>query len=182
MDVDLSSRPWANADNRNIMNKHYKLKGALAEIKRLNREIGRVQAWVDHEDREIASAVETFSHTDPPFASHLERFRLHRLDINNKLRRRLLQISQLPGYSGPTISFHLTDPNRPVAATAAPIGSVQPESGADSGADQHAEASTSDDDGNAQIACRRAYPSGPLHLRATPSSAHIPLLSEYSAF
>ncbi|KAI0027008.1 hypothetical protein K488DRAFT_8790, partial [Vararia minispora EC-137] len=99
-DHNLLSKPWAIPINRLAVNKFYKLEGSKEEVRRCNREIRRLAAWVEHDDCIMAEAVLSHSETDPAFASHLDTVRAERLLINNQLRHRLWQISCLTGYTG----------------------------------------------------------------------------------
>jgi hypothetical protein len=99
-DHNLLSKPWAILANRQAANKYFKLERAKEEIHRCNVEVARVQAWVDAEDAELSQAVAAYEGQDAAFAAHLKVVQMQRKRLNDRLRTRLSQISNLPGYSG----------------------------------------------------------------------------------
>ena len=96
----VSAKPWAVPVNRTMASKYFKVRGAHVEIERLNIEIRRLHVWTDHEDRELLSAVNCISDSDPLLSSALRSFYEERHRINNLHRARLQNIYNLPEFSG----------------------------------------------------------------------------------
>ncbi|KAI0039816.1 hypothetical protein FA95DRAFT_1503682 [Auriscalpium vulgare] len=97
---DILDRPWSSLANREAATKHFKVLRAREELVRLNVEIARLQAWVDHEDAELSDSARILRASDPLLAAHIDRLRCIRRQVNDNHRKRLQQIFVLPGYTG----------------------------------------------------------------------------------
>ncbi|KAG2341416.1 hypothetical protein BDR05DRAFT_888334, partial [Suillus weaverae] len=61
----LLEKPWASKVNREVANHYFKILRAREEIQRLNVEVGRLAAWVDHEDAHLQSTFKSLLESDP---------------------------------------------------------------------------------------------------------------------
>jgi hypothetical protein len=62
---DVLLKPWAQPANREMLIKYFKVLRSKEEITRLNVEIRRLAAWVDQDEKDIATAEEIFRETGP---------------------------------------------------------------------------------------------------------------------
>ena len=69
---DVLARPWSNTMHRQMAAKYFKLLRAHEEITRLNVEVRRLQAWVDHETADIKQIAEGLSARDPLLSAELQ--------------------------------------------------------------------------------------------------------------
>ncbi|KAF8126588.1 hypothetical protein EV363DRAFT_1401744 [Boletus edulis] len=86
---DVLSKPWAQPANREMLIKYFKVLRSKEEITRLNVEIRRLAAWVDQDEKDIATAEED-----------TRLFYAERHRVNNIHRQILCKIYQMDGYSG----------------------------------------------------------------------------------
>ncbi|KZV95497.1 hypothetical protein EXIGLDRAFT_582091, partial [Exidia glandulosa HHB12029] len=68
---DVRDRPWAQPANRLIMNQYFKSVRAQEELDRLEVEMGRLRAYVDHNDRELEDAITRADAAQLPIAVEL---------------------------------------------------------------------------------------------------------------
>ena len=97
---DVMSKPWSISANREVASKYFKIICAHEEIKRLNVEIHRLGAWVDHEDHQLSSTANSLVSTKPHIAEEVRRLYAERHHVNNVNRARLGAIYKLEGFSG----------------------------------------------------------------------------------
>ena len=102
---DILQKKWAAPVNREVMDKYFKLQCARVEIKRLNVEIPRLQAWVDDEDARILKTADNLAAANPLISMELRELYRERSRINNVIRNRLAQIYNLPGYTGRRVAI-----------------------------------------------------------------------------
>lgn len=100
---DILKRPWANPAYREFSNKFFKIIRAREELVRLNVEIARLRAWVDHEDRTMLEASLGIASSNPLVSAALRSLHAERSRVNDVHRVRLSAITQLEGYSGPSL-------------------------------------------------------------------------------
>jgi hypothetical protein len=62
---EIYQKPWAVPSNREVAMKYLKIVRAREEITCLNVEIGRLQAWVDDEDRQLSDVATSLLGTEP---------------------------------------------------------------------------------------------------------------------
>jgi hypothetical protein len=86
--------------NREVATKYFKIKGAHAEIRRLNVEIARLHAWIDHEDQSLAAIASDLAVHDPLLSAAVDSFGTERHRINGVHRVRLGAIYSMPEFSG----------------------------------------------------------------------------------
>ncbi|KAI0249685.1 hypothetical protein BJV78DRAFT_1129325, partial [Lactifluus subvellereus] len=96
---DIMRKPWTVPANREVANKYFKILRAQEEINRLNVEVRRLNAWVQHEDATLLAAVNMA--TGSNLTAELRHRYEGRRRINNIHRVRILAIYHLEGYSGP---------------------------------------------------------------------------------
>ncbi|KAL0063569.1 hypothetical protein AAF712_009486 [Marasmius tenuissimus] len=100
-DLDLTTVPWAQPGPRECMRLYFGIKQAHEEIARLNVEISRLLTFMidNHADHfHAAQRARTANQID--LASELEyRMNTH-VEINGHIAIRLVQTSELPGFSG----------------------------------------------------------------------------------
>jgi hypothetical protein len=97
---DIRKLPWAQPARREAMNLHFRIKGARAEIQRLNIEIRRLLSFMldDHTDHYLAIASQLI--TNPPLARELQVQWEYQQKINLEVVRWLVDTSCLKGFSG----------------------------------------------------------------------------------
>ena len=71
---DVLARPWSNTMHRQLAVKYFKLLRAHEEIYRLNVEVRRLQAWIDHETAQIKQIAAGLSAQDPLLSAELQVF------------------------------------------------------------------------------------------------------------
>ncbi|KAI0039276.1 hypothetical protein FA95DRAFT_1585319 [Auriscalpium vulgare] len=98
---EVLDKPWSQPANREALTKYLKIQRAREEIHRLNVEIPRLHAWVDAEDSNFGRAEASALVDEPQLASRLSQLRERRRLLNDRHLRRLYQIYNLPGYTGP---------------------------------------------------------------------------------
>jgi hypothetical protein len=100
---DFLRKPWAVPENREMSAKYFKLVRSHEEITRLNVEIGRLDAWVEYDDKKTLEVIEMLATDDPSslLAAELRQQYSVRHRVNNVHRCRLHRIRQLKGYNGP---------------------------------------------------------------------------------
>lgn len=96
----LLEKPWASKGNRQIANNYFKIQRAREEIQRLNVEVARLSAWVDHEDAHLKSTFESLVESDPTLSHEIRCMYEERRRVNDVHRGRIRAIYELPGYSG----------------------------------------------------------------------------------
>ncbi|KAI0245897.1 hypothetical protein BJV78DRAFT_1086966, partial [Lactifluus subvellereus] len=94
---DIMRKPWTIPANREVANKYFKILRAREEINRLNVEVRRLDAWVQHEDVTLLAAVNMA--TGSNLTAELRHCYEGRRRINNIHRVRILAIYHLEGYS-----------------------------------------------------------------------------------
>ncbi|KAG1884479.1 hypothetical protein F4604DRAFT_1878778 [Suillus subluteus] len=62
---DFLLKPWAVPETREMGAKYFKLIRSREEITRLNVEIGRLDAWVEYDDRKMLKVIEMLVADDP---------------------------------------------------------------------------------------------------------------------
>jgi hypothetical protein len=98
---DLLTKPWAIPENHEMAAKFFKLLRSHEEIMRLNVEIGRLHAWMEFEEKSMASAIVALNNEPSPLlASELQRQYAARCRVNNIHRTCLHKICLLDGYTG----------------------------------------------------------------------------------
>jgi hypothetical protein len=100
---DFLRKPWAVPENREMSAKYFKLVQSHEEITRLNVEIGRLDAWVEYDDKKMLEVIEMLATDDPSslLTAELRQQYSVRHRVNNIHRCRLHRIRQLKGYNGP---------------------------------------------------------------------------------
>jgi hypothetical protein len=99
---DLITKPWAVPENREMAVKFFKVLRSHEEITRLNVEIGRLGAWVQFEDQQMLSVIDSLRDEGSiMLAAEVQREYAERHRINNLHRVRLHRTADLTGYSGP---------------------------------------------------------------------------------
>ncbi|KAL0566140.1 hypothetical protein V5O48_015882, partial [Marasmius crinis-equi] len=100
--LNIAQLPWARPENRQAMQLHFGIRRAEEEVVRLNVEIKRLVTFMldDHADYHHAIAATELS--DPELAVELSRQQFHRLAIHAHIAERLVQTSQLQGFTDPT--------------------------------------------------------------------------------
>jgi hypothetical protein len=100
---DFLRKPWVVPENREMSAKYFKLVRSHEEITRLNVEIGRLDAWVEYDDKKMLEVIEMLATDDPSslLAAELRQQYSVRHRVNNVHRCRLHRIRQLKGYNGP---------------------------------------------------------------------------------
>ena len=97
---DIRKLEWAQPANREGMVMYFKIKRAKEEIIRINVEIRRLLTFLydDHVDHYRAVSANLI--TDPTLAFEVSSQWQYRNKIHEAIVKRLLQTSQLPGFSG----------------------------------------------------------------------------------
>lgn len=95
------SKPWAQPVNREHCVKYHKVLRAREELVRLNVEIHRLHAWVEHEDQQLSAVATKLSETQPMLSKEITWFAVQRRRVNDEHRIRLHAIYNLPEYCGP---------------------------------------------------------------------------------
>ncbi|KAG1812026.1 hypothetical protein EV424DRAFT_1473620 [Suillus variegatus] len=90
---DILAKPWSNGTHREMANKYFKIIRAQKEITRLN-------AWVDTEDSDIERMATELDSTDTLLAAELRLLFNRQCRINDVHRNHLACIYSLPGYTG----------------------------------------------------------------------------------
>ena len=97
---DILARPWSVPVNREVATKYFKIKGAHSEISRLNVEIRRLHAWVDHKDQTMAAVASRLAPHNPLLSAEVNFLATERCRVNNVHRVRLNAIYALKGFVG----------------------------------------------------------------------------------
>ncbi|KAG1863272.1 hypothetical protein DFJ58DRAFT_715177 [Suillus subalutaceus] len=100
---DFLRKPWAVPENREMSAKYFKLVRSHEEITCVNVEIGRLDAWVEYDDKKMLEVIEMLATDDPSslLAAELRKQYSVRHRVNNVHCCRLHRIGQLKGYNGP---------------------------------------------------------------------------------
>ncbi|KAG1745399.1 uncharacterized protein EDB91DRAFT_1049934, partial [Suillus paluster] len=96
----ILEKPWASKGNCEVANNFFKIQRAHEEVRRLNVEVARLSAWVDHEDAHFKATIESLVKSDPTLSHEISCMYEERRRVNDVHRRRIHAISELPGYSG----------------------------------------------------------------------------------
>ncbi|KAL0566356.1 hypothetical protein V5O48_015664 [Marasmius crinis-equi] len=99
--LDLTNVAWAQANNRECMRLHFGLKRAREEIGRLNVEISRLLTFMIDEHADYHHAIaQAHDAGQLDLAAELERRRCVSVEINGHIAIRLVQTSELEGFTG----------------------------------------------------------------------------------
>ncbi|KAG2753193.1 hypothetical protein P692DRAFT_201706191, partial [Suillus brevipes Sb2] len=96
----ILEKPWASKGNREVTNNFFKIQRAHEEVQRLNVEVTRLSAWVDHEDAHLKSTFESLAESDPALSREISHMYEERKRVNDVHRRRIHALYELSGYSG----------------------------------------------------------------------------------
>ncbi|OCH84142.1 hypothetical protein OBBRIDRAFT_701500, partial [Obba rivulosa] len=97
---DIRSLLWAQPAHRHAINLHFNIKRAQEKVERLNVEVRRLFTFLIDEHADFWHAIGGTLVTDPTLASELQARWHYQNQINEKIAYRLLEVSQLPGFSG----------------------------------------------------------------------------------
>lgn len=97
---DIRTFDWAQPANREGMVMYFKIKRAKEEIIRLNVEIRRLLTFLYDDHVDHYRAIQANITTDPTLAFEVSTRLEYRNKIHEEIVKRLLQTSQLPGFSG----------------------------------------------------------------------------------
>ncbi|KAG2120252.1 hypothetical protein DEU56DRAFT_747007 [Suillus clintonianus] len=99
---NVMTKPWTVPENREMAVKFFKVLRSHEEIIRLNVEIGRLGAWIQFEDQQMLSAIDSLQDEGSMMlAAEVQREFSERRRINDLHRIRLHSTAKLTGYSGP---------------------------------------------------------------------------------
>ncbi|KAL1741024.1 hypothetical protein HDZ31DRAFT_85086 [Schizophyllum fasciatum] len=79
----ILERPWSTPTNRQMADKHHKVKRAGEEVLRSTIEARRLRRWVDEEDAAYRLAISQSRATDPLVAAELTWAHARQLRVNN---------------------------------------------------------------------------------------------------
>ncbi|KAK7022809.1 hypothetical protein VNI00_016936 [Paramarasmius palmivorus] len=98
--LDLSNTPWADIHKREAVRLHFSILRAQEEIIRLNVELKRLITFMidDHADYQLA--IQRLMECDRPLAEELRRRSEYQSRLHTRIAERLVQTSELPGFSG----------------------------------------------------------------------------------
>ncbi|KAG1853525.1 hypothetical protein F4604DRAFT_1686334 [Suillus subluteus] len=96
----ILEKPWTSKGNREVANNFFKIQRAREEIQRLNVEVARLSAWVDHEDAHLKSTFKSLVESDPTLLHEISCMYEERRRVNDVHRKRIQAIRDLPGYCG----------------------------------------------------------------------------------
>jgi hypothetical protein len=85
----ILEKPWASKGNREVANNFFKIQRAHEEVQRLNVEVTRLSAWVDHEDAHLKSTFESLAESDPVLSREISHMYEERKRVNDVHRRRI---------------------------------------------------------------------------------------------
>ncbi|KAI0310482.1 hypothetical protein OF83DRAFT_1070468 [Amylostereum chailletii] len=106
---EILSKDWAILKNREMATKYFKTLRAKEELVRCNVEASRLQAWIDHEDRELITKASELQGIDPRMSVHFQRLASQRRILNDRHRSRLQKLYKMPEYTGPRPSVDNMD-------------------------------------------------------------------------
>jgi hypothetical protein len=98
---EIVEKPWAIPLHRQMAINHFKVLRAHEEIARLNVEARRLDAWLAHEDRHLASVASELRDAEPLLSAEIHSLSTVRRSIHDLHRSRLRELYRLKGYSGP---------------------------------------------------------------------------------
>ncbi|KAF8129932.1 hypothetical protein EV363DRAFT_1168096 [Boletus edulis] len=99
--ADVLTKPWAQPANREMAMKYFKVLRSKEEITRLNVEVQRLAAWVDHDEKEILAAEGKLQELGSDgLAAEMRLFYTQRRRVNDIHRQIIHKIYALYGYSG----------------------------------------------------------------------------------
>ncbi|KAG1766881.1 hypothetical protein EV702DRAFT_980585 [Suillus placidus] len=99
---NVMTKPWTVPENREMAVKFFKVLRSHEEIIRLNVEIGHLGAWIQFEDQQMLSAIDSLQDEGSMMlAAEVQREFSERRRINDLHRIHLHSIAKLTGYSGP---------------------------------------------------------------------------------
>ncbi|KAG1880023.1 hypothetical protein F4604DRAFT_1679156 [Suillus subluteus] len=96
----ILEKPWTSKGNREVANNFFKIQRAREEIQRLNVEVARLSAWVDHEDVHLKSTFKSLVESDPTLSHEISCMYEERRRVNDVHHKRIQAIRDLPGYCG----------------------------------------------------------------------------------
>jgi hypothetical protein len=97
---DIRQLPWAQPARREATNLYFKIKGAHAEIRRLNVEIRRLLSFMLDDHADYYHVIASLIIVNPPLAYELQVKWIYRQKINAGIVRQLVKASELDGFSG----------------------------------------------------------------------------------
>jgi hypothetical protein len=100
---------WAQPAIRDVINRWFKIRGARAEIQRLNIEIKRFVTYLRDEDGILWRTAESLNETNLPMATEIRRFQEERARFNTQHSTTLRKLLKLRCWSGslePGTSLH----------------------------------------------------------------------------
>ncbi|KAL1746109.1 hypothetical protein HDZ31DRAFT_34848 [Schizophyllum fasciatum] len=106
----ILERPWSTPTNRQMADKHHKVKRAEEEVLRSTVEARRLRRWVDEEDSAYRLAISQSRATDPLIAAELTWTHARQLRVNNVHRMRLRKLYSLPDF-GHTYALDGAEPS-----------------------------------------------------------------------
>ncbi|KAF8427609.1 hypothetical protein L210DRAFT_3419850 [Boletus edulis BED1] len=99
--ADVLTKPWAQPANREMAMKYFKVLRSKEEITRLNVEVQRLAAWVDHDEKEILAAEGKLQELGSDgLAAEMRLFYTQRRRVNDIHCQIIHKIYALYGYSG----------------------------------------------------------------------------------
>ena len=98
--TDISRLPWTEPPRREAMTYYFGIKRAREEIVRLNVEITRLITFMLDVHVDYYRAIQRYMIADPSLAYSLSQQWQYEDRINESVVRKLVQASQLPGFSG----------------------------------------------------------------------------------
>ncbi|KAK1225156.1 hypothetical protein PQX77_011912 [Marasmius sp. AFHP31] len=119
--LDLTNVPWAQPNNRECMRLYFGLKRAREEITRLNVEIRRLISFMidEHADHFHARERESIAGNDL-LADEIDERMVVMVELDGHIAIRLVQTSELEGFSGTLVPGRRTDRD-PAITDSAPL-------------------------------------------------------------
>ncbi|KAG8917998.1 hypothetical protein FRC02_002732, partial [Tulasnella sp. 418] len=98
---DVRSKHWAQPSKRVLTDQFYRYEHAKEEIRCLNVEKARLEAWIESEDQLYEMTVQELSTTDSCLSYEIRERGSCQKVVNDQIRLHLHQVESLIGYTGP---------------------------------------------------------------------------------
>jgi hypothetical protein len=97
---DIREKPWVQTGNREAMARHFRIKAAHDEIKRLNVEIRRLVTSIADEQKDMIDMIKLITQTDQPLATEIERRWSLRQAFSEDHINQVFKLATKDGFSG----------------------------------------------------------------------------------